>query len=189
MIIKKWLNTPVCFWLILSFAAHSIDNTTDSPKIPPSTPPIHSFKLKCSFSFFLLKGHRVWTIKSFIIIFCKGEIFIFFKSTSHKPKRQHGSLKGGAEMLHNGWIPSQVHEREAHTRDETTYMYSIVPQNVCVTVPSWMDSLHSPKSVNFTWPFQDKDKNTLNKLRAQKNDTLSIQCNKTPNSSSDFSVA
>ena len=31
-------------------------------------------------------------------------------------------------------------------------MYSIVPQNVWVTVPSWMDSLHSPKSVNFTWP-------------------------------------
>ena len=29
-------------------------------------------------------------------------------------------------------------------------MYSIVPQKVCVTVPSWMDSLHRPKSVSLT---------------------------------------
>jgi len=33
-----------------------------------------------------------------------------------------------------------------------TYMYSMVPQNVCVSEPSWIDSLQSPKSVNFTWP-------------------------------------
>lgn len=33
-----------------------------------------------------------------------------------------------------------------------TYMYSMVPQKVWVTVPSWMDSLHRPKSVNFTCP-------------------------------------
>lgn len=32
------------------------------------------------------------------------------------------------------------------------YMYSIVPQKVWVTVPSWMDSLHRPKSVSFTCP-------------------------------------
>lgn len=31
-------------------------------------------------------------------------------------------------------------------------MYSIVPQKVWVIVPSWMDSLQRPKSVNFTWP-------------------------------------
>lgn len=32
------------------------------------------------------------------------------------------------------------------------YMYSMVPQNVWVTIPSWMCSLQSPKSVNLTWP-------------------------------------
>lgn len=32
------------------------------------------------------------------------------------------------------------------------YMYSIVPQNVWVTLSSNIDSLHSPKSVNLTWP-------------------------------------
>ncbi len=37
-------------------------------------------------------------------------------------------------------------------QDYVTYMYSIVPQKVWVTVPSWMDSLHRPKSVNFTCP-------------------------------------
>lgn len=28
------------------------------------------------------------------------------------------------------------------------HMYSMVPQKVWVTAPSWMDSLHSPKSVS-----------------------------------------
>lgn len=32
------------------------------------------------------------------------------------------------------------------------YIYSIVPQNVCVTMPSWMCSLHKPKSVSLTCP-------------------------------------
>ena len=32
-------------------------------------------------------------------------------------------------------------------------MYSMVPQKVWVTVLSSMDSLHSPKSVSFTWPW------------------------------------
>lgn len=35
-------------------------------------------------------------------------------------------------------------------------MYSMVPQKVWVTVPSWMDSLHRPKSVSFTCPGGDK---------------------------------
>lgn len=37
------------------------------------------------------------------------------------------------------------------TRTTTqTYIYSIVPQNVWVTIPSWMCSLQRPKSVSFT---------------------------------------
>jgi len=36
--------------------------------------------------------------------------------------------------------------------NEATYMYSMVPQKVWVIDPSWMDSLHRPKSVSFTWP-------------------------------------
>lgn len=32
------------------------------------------------------------------------------------------------------------------------HMYSMVPQKVWVTAPSWMDSLHSPKSVSLMWP-------------------------------------
>lgn len=31
----------------------------------------------------------------------------------------------------------------------------MVPQNVWVIAPSLTDSLHSPKSVNFTWPAVD----------------------------------
>lgn len=38
----------------------------------------------------------------------------------------------------------------------TTYMYSIVPQKVCVTLPSWICSLQSPKSVSFTWPWASR---------------------------------
>lgn len=34
-----------------------------------------------------------------------------------------------------------------------SYMYSIVPQKVWVTIPSWMCSLHKPKSVNLTCPW------------------------------------
>ncbi len=30
------------------------------------------------------------------------------------------------------------------------HMYSMVPQKVCVTIPSWICSLQSPKSVNLT---------------------------------------
>lgn len=40
-----------------------------------------------------------------------------------------------------------------------TYMYSMVPQKVWVTVPSWMDSLHRPKSVSFTCPERKQSKN------------------------------
>lgn len=43
----------------------------------------------------------------------------------------------------------------------TTCMYSMVPQKVWVTVPSWIDSLHSPKSVNFTWPVWKTTKNRM----------------------------
>ena len=39
-----------------------------------------------------------------------------------------------------------------------THMYSMVPQNVCVMDPSWMDSLQRPKSVSFTWPEEKKVK-------------------------------
>lgn len=35
------------------------------------------------------------------------------------------------------------------------YMYSMVPQKVWVTTPSWMDSLHSPKSVSLMWPEEE----------------------------------
>ena len=35
-------------------------------------------------------------------------------------------------------------------------MYSIVPQNVCVTLSSNMDSLQRPKSVNLTCPRKEK---------------------------------
>ena len=37
-----------------------------------------------------------------------------------------------------------------------THMYSMVPQKVWVTAPSWMDSLHSPKSVNLICPEWEK---------------------------------
>lgn len=53
-------------------------------------------------------------------------------------------------MLLNG-----KHERDSERqcmRTSGTHMYSMVPQKVWVTVPSWIDSLHNPKSVNFTWP-------------------------------------
>lgn len=33
-----------------------------------------------------------------------------------------------------------------------THMYSMVPQKVCVTDPSWIDSLQSPKSVSLMCP-------------------------------------
>lgn len=32
-------------------------------------------------------------------------------------------------------------------------MYSMVPQNVHAVIPSWMCSLHKPKSVSLTWPW------------------------------------
>lgn len=35
------------------------------------------------------------------------------------------------------------------------YMYSMVPQKVWVTAPSWIDSLHRPKSVSLMWPEED----------------------------------
>ena len=35
---------------------------------------------------------------------------------------------------------------------EATYMYSMVPQKVWVTAPSWIDSLQRPKSVSLMWP-------------------------------------
>lgn len=54
-----------------------------------------------------------------------------------------------------------------------TYMYSIVPQKVWVTVPSWMDSLHRPKSVNFTWPRWNQSKH-MRETTLQTNKRLSI---------------
>lgn len=35
-----------------------------------------------------------------------------------------------------------------------THMYSMVPQKVCVTVPSWIDSLQRPKSVSLMCPLK-----------------------------------
>lgn len=48
-------------------------------------------------------------------------------------------------------------EEGAQAGEEAAYMYSMVPQKVWVTVPSWIDSLHSPKSVSFTWPGRKTD--------------------------------
>lgn len=39
-----------------------------------------------------------------------------------------------------------------------THMYSMVPQKVCVTEPSWMDSLQRPKSVSLMCPTQDGER-------------------------------
>lgn len=55
------------------------------------------------------------------------------------------------------WIFSPEAEEAQRTDTNNSlffvaYMYSMVPQKVCVTVPSWMDSLQRPKSVNFTCP-------------------------------------
>lgn len=49
----------------------------------------------------------------------------------------------------------------------------MVPQKVWVTVPSWMDSLHRPKSVNFTWPGQNQSKN-IREATLQTNKRLRI---------------
>lgn len=54
-----------------------------------------------------------------------------------------GGVQGGSERM-GGWdrppkLPPVL--RPPH-------MYSMVPQKVWVTAPSWMDSLHSPKSVS-----------------------------------------
>lgn len=38
------------------------------------------------------------------------------------------------------------------------YMYSMVPQKVCVTAPSWIDSLQRPKSVNLMCPEKKKQR-------------------------------
>ena len=46
----------------------------------------------------------------------------------------------------------------SYMRQSQTYMYSIVPQKVCVRPPSLMDSLHNPKSVNFTCPEKKNSK-------------------------------
>lgn len=63
------------------------------------------------------------------------------------------------------WSPEEEERRRRRVKQEAwmswcvckssnclPYMYSIVPQKVWVTVPSWMDSLHRPKSVSFTCP-------------------------------------
>lgn len=56
-------------------------------------------------------------------------------------------------------------------------MYSIVPQKVWVTVPSWMDSLHRPKSVNFTCPGRKWSQgNNMKKLIPKQTDYLCKGC-------------
>lgn len=60
--------------------------------------------------------------------------------------------------------------------DCRTYMYSMVPQKVWVTVPSWMDSLHRPKSVSFTWPRQKQNPSKdMWKSTLKTNNRLSIK--------------
>lgn len=39
-----------------------------------------------------------------------------------------------------------------------THMYSMVPQKVCVTEPSWIDSLQRPKSVSLMCPAQERQR-------------------------------
>lgn len=46
----------------------------------------------------------------------------------------------------------QCTKKKKKEKKKVTNMYSIVPQKVWVTVPSWMDSLHRPKSVSLTCP-------------------------------------
>lgn len=46
-------------------------------------------------------------------------------------------------------------------RKSSTYIYSIVPQNVWVNPPSLIDSLHNPKSVSFTCPINHYQIDTI----------------------------
>lgn len=65
----------------------------------------------------------------------------------------------------------RFHLQNVH--DCVTYMYSIVPQKVWVTVPSWMDSLHRPKSVSFTCPGRKQSENR--RLFSKTNNWLQIR--------------
>lgn len=68
-------------------------------------------------------------------------------STSHQDLWSPEAEEGVSNMI------QQMHYNEEWVWCTwVTYMYSIVPQKVWVTVPSWMDSLHRPKSVSFTCP-------------------------------------
>lgn len=58
-----------------------------------------------------------------------------------------GDFKIGACIM-------SVNSRCLYYEGTRTYMYSMVPQKVCVTAPSWMDSLQRPKSVNLMCPIK-----------------------------------
>lgn len=66
---------------------------------------------------------------------------VFLSDRTHEPPVKKGKMQ-----------PLPPEQSKTFVFHHAAHMYSIVPQKVCVTVPSWMDSLHNPKSVSFTWP-------------------------------------
>lgn len=65
--------------------------------------------------------------------------------------RISGAL-GGARADLSGWGAKTDPSPNSPPMLHPPHMYSMVPQKVWVTAPSWMDSLHSPKSVSLMCP-------------------------------------
>lgn len=69
--------------------------------------------------------------------------------------RISGALRKEGHRSHSSTSAAQINPQGLQD-SRLPYMYSMVPQKVWVYVPSWMDSLHRPKSVSFTCPAKQK---------------------------------
>lgn len=66
------------------------------------------------------------------------------------------NLRGpGSQVKPSVGSGPSCHPPDPRSHLAAAYMYSMVPQKVWVTAPSWIDSLQSPKSVSLMWPEKD----------------------------------